>query len=110
MTKESSSRAHSVLGGHSKSKSKSSKGKKPHRMSIRNGKSGGHIVTHHFEPDESGMASPDEEHVMPDKASMMAHIDANTDDNPAPMAPPPDASAAGPGAGAPPPAAPPPGM
>ncbi len=100
----STSRAHAVLGGSHKSKSKS--GKKPHHISIRHGKSGGHIVTHHFEPDESGVAQPSEDHVMPDKASLMDHIDQNVPDNPAPMSPPPDASAAaGPGAGAPPPPA-----
>ena len=105
----SSSRAHAVLGGSHKSKSKS--GKKPHHISIRHGKSGGHIVTHHFEPDETGASTPDEEHIMPDKAALMDHLDQNIPDNPAPQAPPPDASAAaGPGAGAPPPAAAPPAM
>lgn len=110
--KHSSSRAHSVLGGHSKAKSKS-KGKHPHHITIRHGKSGGHIVTHHFEPDETGSMPPEEDHVMPDKASLMEHLDQNIPDTPAPMAAPPDAgAAAGPGAGAPPPAAaaPPPGM
>ena len=90
--KHSTSRAHSVLGGSHKSKSKG-KGKKPHHISIRHGKSGGHIVTHHFEPDASGTAQPDEEHIMPDKAALMDHLDQNIQDQPAPQAPPPDASA-----------------
>ncbi len=104
----SSSRAHSVLGGHSKPKSK---GKHPHHITIRHGKSGGHVVTHHFEPDETGSMPPEEEHVMPDKASLMAHLDSNIPDTPAPMAAPPDASAAaGPAAAAAGPAVAPPGM
>jgi hypothetical protein len=77
-----SSRAKAVLGGKGKSKSKG--GKKPHHLTIRHGKSGGHIVTHHFEPDEDGMAQPDEEHVLPDKSSLLDHIDQNVPDNPAP--------------------------
>ena len=104
----SSSRAHAVLGGHGKAKSKG--GKKPNHITIRHGKSGGHVVTHHFEPDESGVMPPEEEHVMPDKAALMAHLDQNIPDQPAPQAAPPDMSQAGPGAGAPPPAAPPAGM
>jgi hypothetical protein len=75
------SRAKSALSGKGKSKSKSS-GKKPHRLTIRHGKSGGHVVTHHFEPDESGMAQPDEEHVLPDQQSMLQHVADNTDNNP----------------------------
>ena len=107
-----SSRASHVLGGKGKSKSKS-KGKMPNRMTIRHGKSGGHIVTHHFEPDDTGVAEPDQDHVLPDKAALMDHIDQNTPDVPAPQAPTPDASAGGSAAVAPAPvggAAPPPGM
>jgi len=89
-----SSRASHVLGGKGKSKSKSSK-KHPHRLTISHGKSGGHKVVHSFAPDESGMTQPDEEHILPDKASLMQHIDENTPDVPAPQAAPPDASAAG---------------
>jgi hypothetical protein len=88
------SRAKSVLGGKGKSKSKS-KGKMPHHMTIRHGKSGGHVVTHHFEPDTDGMSQPDEDHVLPDKASLLDHIDQNTPDVPAPQAPPPEPTAAG---------------
>lgn len=87
-----SSRASHVLGG--KGKSKSSK-KHPHRLTISHGKSGGHKVVHSFAPDENGMTQPDEEHILPDKASLMQHIDDNTPDVPAPQAAPPDASAAG---------------
>ena len=116
MAKEShgSSRAKSVLGGHgSKSKSKSSKGKKPHELHIRAGKSGGHIVRHSFKPDaDTGESPEDEEHVLPDQASMLQHVEENTDNNPAPPPAPDPAAAAGP---APAPAAggaaaPPPGM
>ena len=107
-----SSRASHVLGGKGKPKSKSKGGKAPHKISIRHGKSGGHIVTHHFEPDETGMAQPDEEHIMPDKAALMQHLDANIPDNPAPQAPAPapapDAASAGASASIAP--QPPPGM
>jgi hypothetical protein len=102
-----SSRSRAVLGGKGKSKSKG--GKKPHHLSIRHGKNGGHIVTHHFAPDADGATPPDEENVLPDKAALMQHIDQNVDDNPAPPpTPEPTApAAAGPapqaGAGAPPP-------
>jgi NADH dehydrogenase/NADH:ubiquinone oxidoreductase subunit G len=61
------SRAAVHLGG-SKKKS-SSKKRHVHRMEIRHGASGGHIITHHFKPeeDENGaMQTPEsEEHVMP---------------------------------------------
>ena len=103
-----SSRASHVLGGKGKSKSKSKGGKTPHKISIRHGKSGGHVVTHHFEPDETGVAQPDEEHIMPDKAALMDHIDQNVPDNPAPQAPTPDAATAGASSSVAPP--PPPGM
>jgi hypothetical protein len=83
-------RAKSGMGGSKKSKHKS--GTKPHRIEIRHGKSGGHIVTHHFQPDENGMAQPSEEHVMPDQASLLDHIAQNTDNQA--VAPSPDASAA----------------
>lgn len=102
-----SSRASHVLGGKGKSKSKSSK-KHPHRLTISHGKSGGHKVVHSFAPDESGMTQPDEEHILPDKASLMQHIDENTPDMPAPQAAPPDAAAAGASMSVAPP--PPPGM
>lgn len=108
-----SSRASHVLGGKGKSKSKSSSKKHPHHLTISHGKSGGHKVIHSFEPDEDGMTQPDEEHILPDKASLMQHIDENTPDVPAPQAPTPDASAGGSAAVAPAPvggAAPPPGM
>jgi hypothetical protein len=103
--KHSSSRAHSVLGGSHKSKGSKSKNKH-HHIEIRHGKSGGHIVTHHFMPGDDGMTPDPEEHVMPDKASLMDHLDQNIPDQSAPMAPPPDAAAVSPAsAGAPAPAA-----
>ena len=92
MAKDSkSSRAHSVLGGSHKSKSKK-KGGHPHRIEIRHGKSGGHVVTHHFAPDEDGMTPDSEEHVIPDKASLMDHLDQNIPDQAAPQVQPPDMS------------------
>jgi hypothetical protein len=100
MAKSSSSRAHSVLGGsHKKSKSK---GKKPHSMHVKRGKSGGFIVTHHHAPDEAGMAPAPDDHVVPDMSALQSHIADNMGDQ-GPAAPPsPDMSQAGPGAGAPP--------
>ncbi len=89
-----SSRASHVLGGKGKSKSKSNK-KHPHRLTISHGKSGGHKVVHSFEPDESGMTPPDEEHIMPDKASLLQHVSDNVPDVPAPQAASPDAGQAG---------------
>ena len=106
----SSSRAHAVLGGSHKSKSKS--GHKPHSMHVKRGKSGGFVVTHHHQMSDDGTMPPDEDHIAPDLQSLHDHIDANMgDQGPAPQAPPPDQSmAAGPGAGAPPAAAAPPAM
>ena len=105
-----SSRASHVLGGKGKSKSKSSSKKHPHHLTISHGKSGGHKVIHSFEPDEDGMTQPDEEHILPEKASLMQHIDENTPDVPAPQAAPPDASAAGASSAVAPPPQAPPGM
>lgn len=107
-----SSRASHVLGGKGKSKSKEKSSKKhPHKLTISHGKSGGHKVVHSFLPDENGMTQPDEEHILPDKASLMQHIDENTPDVPAPQAAPPDAGTAGASTSvAPPPPPPPPGM
>lgn len=112
MAEEKASRAKSSMSGGGKKKSSShSKSKShPHEIRIRKGKSGGHIVTHHELPDESGVATDPEEHVMPDQASLLQHIAANTDDQAAPQAAPPDPSqqagpavaAAGPGPGGPP--------
>src|ERR1017187_7031499 len=111
MAEEKHSRAKSAMSGGSKKKSSEKSKKKPHRIEIRRGHSGGHIVTHHFSPDETGMAPESEEHVMPDQASLLQHIAANTDNQPvAPQGPPPDASAAaGPPAGGPPAGGPPAG-
>lgn len=110
-----STRAHSVLGGSHKSKSKSKhKGKKPHSIHIRRGKSGGFIATHHHLPDEDGVTPESEDHVVPDMSALHDHMDQMMgDQGAAPVpAPPPDAAAAaagggpGPGAGAPPPVVP----
>jgi hypothetical protein len=88
-----SSRASHVLGGKGKPKSKSS-GKKPHSIHVKRGKSGGFMVTHHHEPDETGVAMPSEDHVVPDLNSLHDHIDqAMGDQGPAPATPPPDAGA-----------------
>ncbi len=107
MAKEShaGSRAKSVLGGHGKSKSKGSKGHKPHELHIRAGKSGGHIVRHTYKPDaDTGEMPEEEEHVLPDQASLLQHVADNTDNNPAPAPTAPDAqAAAGPPAGGAPP-------
>jgi hypothetical protein len=100
----SSSRAHSVLGGHGKAKS-SSKGKKPHSIHIKRGHSGGFIATHHHLPDENGMTPEPEDHVVPDMDSLQSHIQDNMgDQGPAPAAAPEPAPAAP--AGGPPAAAP----
>ena len=56
------------------------------------------------------MTQPDEEHILPDKASLMQHIDENTPDVPAPQAAPPDAAAAGASSAVAPPPQAPPGM
>ena len=112
MAEEKPSRAKSSMSGGAKKKSSSSKkSKKPHRIEIRKGHSGGHIVTHHFQPAEDGSMPEPEEHVMPDQASLLQHIAANTDDQAAPQAaaPSPDMAQAGPPAGGPPAGAPPPG-
>ena len=107
-----SSRSKAVLGGKGKSKSKGSK-HHPHEIRIRKGKSGGHIVTHHELPDDSGVAPEPEEHVMPDQDALLQHIQQNTDNSPAPQASDPNAAAgpAGPAPTAPAgPQPPPPGM
>lgn len=83
------SRAKTAMsGGGKKSKSKSSG--HPHEIRIRKGKSGGHIVTHHHLSKDGQMPDVDE-HVLPDQASLLQHIAANTDAAPAP-APTPDPS------------------
>jgi hypothetical protein len=112
MAKEKSSRAtHGMGGGGKKSSSKS--GKHPHETHIRHIKSGGHIVRHSFKSDaDTGEAPEDEEHIMPDKAALMQHLQDTVPDNGAAQAAPPDASAAAPpaaAAAAPPAAAMPPG-
>ena len=101
MAKTTKSRAHSVLGGKSKS---ASKGKHPHSIHVRRGKSGGFIVTHHHAPDEDGTTPEPEDHVVPDLDSLQSHMAENMGDQgpaPAPTPPPPDAGAAAPPTGAP---------
>ena len=91
------SRAAVHLGG-SKSKS-SSKKRHVHEMHIRHAANGGHIITHHFKPeeDENGaMQTPEpEEHVMPasEGNQMLGQHAAEN------MAPPPGAAPAGPAVG-----------
>jgi hypothetical protein len=108
-----SSRSKAVLGGKGKSKSKGGKSHKPHEIHIRAGKSGGHIVRHTYKPDaDTGEMPEEEEHVLPDQASMLQHVADNTDNNPAPQ-PTPEPAAPAPAAAGPAPAgpqAPPPGM
>lgn len=106
MAKTTKSRAHSVLGGKSKSK-----GKHPHSIHVRRGKSGGYIAEHHFKAESPDQPTPEsEEHVLPDLDALQAHMADNMGDQPdqAPS-PSPDAGAGvGPaqppaGAGGPPP-------
>jgi hypothetical protein len=89
-------RAKSVMGGKkSKSKSKAKKsGKHPHSVHVRRGKSGGFIAEHHFKngPEEE-MQEP-EEHVLPDMASLQAHMSDHMGDQPDQPAPIPDPNAA----------------
>jgi len=82
--KNESSRSKAGMGGGKKS---SSKGKHPHEIHIRHGKSGGHIVRHKFAPADDGTTPEDEEHVLPDKAALLAHIDQNVPDQSAQAAP-----------------------
>lgn len=89
--KASHSRAKSAMGG-------SHKTGKPHSIHVRRGKSGGFIAHHHHMPDESGMAAPPEEHVIPDLASLQDHMQQNMGDQPPAPAPTPDPAAAGAGA------------
>ena len=93
------SKAASSMSGKSKSSSKGKEsGKTVKSMHIEHAANGGHVVTHSHGPEHE-----DEKHVMPNKASLMAHIAANTPDDGS-MATPgasptPDMSAAAPGAG-----------
>lgn len=90
------SRAKAVLGGKSK-KSKTSKGKKPHEIHIRRGKSGGFIVRHSFkpEPGAQGVMPEDEEHVLPDVDSLQQHVGEAMADQPDQATPPPPPSPTG---------------
>lgn len=85
------SRGHSAMGGGHKSKSKSKGGKHPHEIHIRHGKSGGFIVRHSHKPDaDTGIMPEEDEHVLPDQASLLQHVQDNTDSQPAMQAPSPD--------------------
>lgn len=80
MAKTTKSRAHSVLGGKSKS---ASKGKKPHSIHVRRGKSGGYIAEHHFKADSPDQPIPEsEEHVLPDLEALQSHMADNMGDQP----------------------------
>jgi hypothetical protein len=97
MTKEHASRGKSGMGGGRKSSK--SKGGRIHTTHIKHFKSGGHVVTHDHEGGEGDMPEPDE-NVLPDKASLMQHLQDTVPDNgPAQMAPPAQAGPpqAGPG-------------
>ena len=85
--KTESSRAKSGMGGGKKSSS--SKGKHPHETHIKHFKNGGHVVSHHFPPDEDGSMPEPEEHVMPDKEALLAHLAQAVPDNGAAQTPPP---------------------
>jgi hypothetical protein len=102
MAKE--SRSKSVLGGGGKSKSSSSKGKRPHSVHVKHGASGGYIATHHFKHKQGEDPIDPEDHVLPDQQAMLDHMEANMPDQ---GAEPPAASAAAPAV---PPAAAPTGM
>jgi hypothetical protein len=72
------SRSKSVLGG-KKSEKKSEQKKKsktPHEIHVRKGASGGFIAKHHFESNGDESVRP-EEHVIPDKQQLLAHMDEN---------------------------------
>ncbi len=58
-------------GSKAAGKSKSSKKEVSH-VTVKKGASGGHVITHHHKD----MEHPDETHVTPDDASMMAHMQA----------------------------------
>jgi hypothetical protein len=55
---------------------------KPHEIRIRTVR-GGHIVTHHYLPDENGMTPEPAEHALANKDALLAHIDENTEEQPA---------------------------
>ena len=97
MAKTTKSRAHSVLGGKSKS---ASKGKHPHSIHVRRGKSGGYIAEHHFKAESPDQPTPEsEEHVLPDLEALQSHMADNMGDQPDQEAQPsPDAASASPGA------------
>lgn len=100
MAKTTKSRAHSVLGGKSKSK-----GRHPHSIHVRRGKSGGYIAEHHFKAESPDQPTPEsEEHVLPDLDALQDHMADNMGDQPdqeAAPAPSPEATPGGGGAPAP---------
>lgn len=86
------------MGG-GKKKSSSSK-KHAHEMHIKRAHSGGFIVHHHPVPGSPEEAGEPESHVLPDIASLQAHVGDNMGDQP-PAAPPASMAQAGPPAAGP---------
>ncbi len=82
---EKKSKVSSVLGGSKptkKSGGKKSGGKhKVKRMTIHHAKNGGYIISHDMEnePDETGESSDPEEHIAPNKASLLDHVSEHMD-------------------------------
>jgi hypothetical protein len=68
--------------GHESKPKKEGKGKHPKEVHVRRGASGGYIAKHLHEPGEDGQMPPEngEEHVLPDKAAMLAHMDEHMGD------------------------------
>lgn len=109
---EKESRSKAGMGGGGKKSSPKKKHHTPSETHIKHFKSGGHTVRHTFHPDaDTGEMPEDEEHVMPDKDALMAHLQQAVPDAAAQAEPPAEpapaaAAPAGPAA----PAAPPAGM
>ena len=58
-----------------KPEKKSTKKKgKTKSMHVRKADSGGFIASHSMQPDEQGMPSPDQEHILPDLESLKDHM------------------------------------
>lgn len=78
-------RSKSVLGGKKSEKSEQKKkSKAPHEIHVRKGASGGYIAKHHFKS-KDGMMDEPEEHVIPDKEQLLAHMDEHLPEETAEM-------------------------
>lgn len=75
-----------AMGAGRKKAASSGKKSKIHEMHIRMGKSGGYIARHDNEPDKDSdgmsMMGKSDEHVLADKAALLAHVDKNMPDTP----------------------------